>query len=119
MVGWSAKPPSELWLRNPWEEAVMIAGYHLSWTSYGSWLPNDPRGSCSHEIRTPLLDELGELHHGRKKIQPVGSVIRAFYQRAKPLLKHPVYTFSEDEILLLAEAFARVIDQRCYTCYGC
>jgi hypothetical protein len=25
----------------------MIAGYHLIWTAYGWWLPNDPRGSTS------------------------------------------------------------------------
>ena len=25
----------------------MIVGYHLIWTVYGYWLPNDPRGSWS------------------------------------------------------------------------
>ena len=60
----------------------MIAGYHLIWTVYGVWLPNDPRGSSSHEIRSSILEELGELHHGRKKIQPCSAIIREFYQKA-------------------------------------
>ena len=29
----------------------MVIGYHLIWTAYGWWLPNDPRGSTSHRIR--------------------------------------------------------------------
>ena len=42
----------------------MVVGYHLIWTAYGWWLPNDPRGSTSHEIRVEKIEELGELHHG-------------------------------------------------------
>ena len=38
----------------------MVAGYHLIWTVYGYWLPNDPRGSTSTEVRlstqTSLID---------------------------------------------------------------
>lgn len=51
--------------RNP-----IVIGYHLMWTLYGWWLPNDPRGSTSRQIRRDLIAELGELHFGRKKIQP-------------------------------------------------
>ena len=28
----------------------MVVGYHLLWTVYGWWLPNDPRGSMSKEV---------------------------------------------------------------------
>jgi hypothetical protein len=35
----------------------MVAGYHLIWTVYGYWLPNDPRGSTSREIRVELLQQ--------------------------------------------------------------
>jgi REP element-mobilizing transposase RayT len=97
----------------------MIAGYHLIWTIYGSWLPNDPRGSSSHEIRASPLEELGEIHFGRKKVQPCSKIIRKFYQEAKPKLKHEIMVFSDDEIALLAEAFAATITNRRYTCYGC
>ena len=97
----------------------MIAGYHLIWTAYGTWLPNDPRGSSSHEIRSPILEELGEIHHGRKKIQPCSKVIRKFYQEAKLKLKHEIIPFTEEEVLLIADSFASTIKRRGYTCYGC
>ena len=48
----------------------MVAAHHLLWTAYGWWLPNDPRGSMSRRIASIAIDELGELHYGRKKIQP-------------------------------------------------
>jgi hypothetical protein len=40
----------------------MVAAYHLIWTAYACWLPNDPRGSSSHELRVDNLSPLGELH---------------------------------------------------------
>ena len=76
----------------------MIVGYHLIWTAYGWWLPNDPRGSMSHAIATDLLAQLGDLHYGRKRIQPAGGEIREFYQRAKPLLKHELLTMDDDDV---------------------
>ena len=48
----------------------MVAGYHLIWTVYGYWLPNDPRGSTSSEVRIASIKALGPLHYGRKKQQP-------------------------------------------------
>ena len=53
----------------------MVAGYHLIWTVYGYWLPNDPRGSTSTEVRVEPIKELGEHHHGRKRDQPSSKVI--------------------------------------------
>jgi hypothetical protein len=50
----------------------IVIAHHIMWTLYGWWLPNDPRGSTSRVIRNDLLTELGELHLGRKKIQPAG-----------------------------------------------
>ena len=97
----------------------MIAGYHLIWTVYGSWLPNDPRGSSSQEIRADYLEELGALHYGRKKIQPSTSIIREFYERAKLKLKHDLILFTDEETQLVAQAFARTIEQHRYTCYAC
>ena len=38
----------------------MVAGFHLIWTAYGWWLPNDPRGSSSHEIRVERIADLGD-----------------------------------------------------------
>jgi hypothetical protein len=70
------------------EGLLVIAGYHLIWTAYGWWLPNDPRGSTSREIRRAELAPLGELHCGRKRLQPAGRLLAAFYDAARGLLKH-------------------------------
>ena len=97
----------------------MIIAHHLIWTAYGWWLPNDPRGSMSHYIQSDVIAQLGELHYGRKKVQPASGVIKEFYKQAEKLLKHDLLTFSSDEVEALGEAFARTIDTNRYTCYAC
>jgi REP element-mobilizing transposase RayT len=97
----------------------MVVGYHLIWTAYGWWLPNDPRGSSSHEIRVERIANLGELHYGRKAQQPSSREIRQFYREARQVLNHELLPFADDEILLLAASFAAVIRERGYTCYAC
>jgi REP element-mobilizing transposase RayT len=97
----------------------IVIAYHLVWTAYGWWLPNDPRGSTSRTIRRDVLAELGELHHGRKKVQPASRDIRAFYEQASALLKHPLLEFAAAEVQCIAAAFARVIREQKYTCYAC
>jgi hypothetical protein len=99
--------------------ASMVAAYHLMWSLYGCWLPNDPRGSSSHEMRNPVLVELGELHQGRKKVQPCRADLRAFYHKAEPLLMYPVLHIGEVELAVVAQAFATTIKCHRYTCYGC
>lgn len=74
----------------------MVAAYHLIWTVYGYWLPNDLRGSMSREVRCVNLAPLGEIHYGRKKIQPSGREIREFYEAARGLLKHELLIQTEN-----------------------
>jgi REP element-mobilizing transposase RayT len=97
----------------------LVIAYHLIWTAYGYWLPNDPRGSGSHTIRNDVLAELGELHYGRKRIQPAGREIREFYEQAVPLLMHPRLIFDEQCRDRIAVGFGEVIAAECYTCYAC
>lgn len=97
----------------------MVIAYHLIWVGYGWWLPNDPRGSMSNRVRNDFLKDLGELHFGRKRIQPRSFVIRDFYERAVDVLKHPLLTFGATELRTIAEAFAKTICDCGYTCYGC
>jgi REP element-mobilizing transposase RayT len=89
------------------------------WTLYGWWLPNDLRGSTSRVIRRDLVAELGELHFGRKQVQPAGKDIRAFYVQAAEVLKHALLAFSPDEFPSVAEAIGRAIIECNYTCYAC
>ncbi len=100
--------------RNP-----TVIAYHLVWTAYGTWLPNDPRGSGSHNVATPELAELGELHYGRRRVQPSPSTVRKFYKHAEPRLLFPVVRFGTHQIDLIAAAFSEVIVAHRYTSYAC
>jgi REP-associated tyrosine transposase len=97
----------------------LVIAHHLIWTAYGCWLPNDPRGSGSSTVRKDVLRELGELHYGRKKIQPAGCEVRRFYQQAPALLRHALLTFGEQDRQEIGIAFAEVIAAERYTCYAC
>src|SRR4051794_39870774 len=96
----------------------IVIAHHLIWTLYGWWLPNDPRGSCSHVLRNDLLRDLGELHYGRKRLQPASRDIRAFYDQVRPLLKHPLLDLSGNAIHSVARGFAEAIRAYGYTCYA-
>jgi REP element-mobilizing transposase RayT len=97
----------------------MVIGYHLIWTLYGWWLPNDPRGSTSERIRNDLISELGELHYGRKHVQPSSREIREFYLGAREKLRYPLLTFSPSDFHQVGGAFAETCKRHRYTCYAC
>ena len=97
----------------------IVIAHHLIWTAYGCWLPNDPRGSMSHCIASDVIAELGELHHGRRKVQPASRVIREFQQRAKEVLKFPLLKFAAEDFPTIAAGFAAAIAEHRYTCYAC
>jgi hypothetical protein len=64
------------------------------------------------------LKDLGELHFGRKRIQPPGREIRAFYESAEQLLKHELLTFDNRAVQVIADAVERCIKENGYTCYA-
>ncbi|MEM6506292.1 MAG: transposase [Planctomycetota bacterium] len=97
----------------------IVIAHHLIWTAYGTWLPNDPRGSGSHSVACDVLSELGELHYGRKRVQPAGWEIRQFYDLAYERLRFPVLPFGANEIQCIADAFGEACKAERYTCYAC
>jgi len=97
----------------------LVIAYHLVWTAYGCWLPNDPRGSTSHTIASDLIAELGELHFGRRKIQPSSRTVREFINRADEVLKYSILKFDTKATKQIADAFSETITQHRYTCYAC
>jgi REP element-mobilizing transposase RayT len=97
----------------------IVIAYHLIWTAYGYWLPNDPRGSMSKSIACDVIAELGKLHYGRKKIQPSARVIREFRERSKYVLKHPLLSFNNSDFAVVAEGISDAIRLNNYTCYAC
>ena len=97
----------------------MVIAYHLIWTAYGYWLPNDPRGSMSKTIASDVIADLGTLHFGRKKVQPSSREVREFRDRAKNALKYPLLDFKLAEFSAIAAGFADAIRRQNYTCYAC
>ncbi|MFG0251285.1 MAG: hypothetical protein ACF8NJ_00250, partial [Phycisphaerales bacterium JB038] len=97
----------------------LVIAHHLIWTVYGRWLPNDPRGSTSQLVASDRIAALGDLHFGRKAIQPTSRELREFYERAGEVLKHPLLEIRDSAVDLVASAFASVIEQERYACYAC
>ena len=98
---------------------MAVIAYHLIWTSYGTWLGNDPRGSGSHDVYTPVLAALGDVHYGRRKFQPKRHVVQEFYDQVEPRLQFPIIRFRPGQFIEIAAAFAESIRNRHYTCYAC
>jgi REP element-mobilizing transposase RayT len=97
----------------------VVIAHHLLSTAYGWWLPNDLRGSTSTCVACDVVAELGELHYGRKRVQPAGWEIRKFYRDAEKVLRHPLLLFGAEDVQVIAQAFADVIARERYTCYAC
>jgi REP element-mobilizing transposase RayT len=97
----------------------IIIANHLVLMGYGHWLPNDLRGSGSDEIRNDLLRELGEIHHGRKWIQPSRDELREFHRDAGPLLQQEVLWFDEGMRNAIAESFAATAAMFGYVVLAC
>ncbi|MBN2561081.1 MAG: transposase [Phycisphaerae bacterium] len=87
----------------------MILGFHLTWTTYGHWFPNDPRGSWSNEVWKPQLAKIRALDDSRKvfRPRPVSQArLQGFLQQARSRLKWDTVQLTKSEILVVAEAFA-------------
>lgn len=97
----------------------IVIAHDIMWTLYGWWLPNDPGGSTSRTTRDNWIAELGELHLGRKRIQPTSHDIRAFYKQATGQLKHFLLSFAPTEFPLAAASIGAAIAEFGLTCYAC
>ena len=87
----------------------MIIGFHLTWTTYGYWFPNDPRGSWSDEIWQPRLAELRKLDDERKVTRPrpvPGSDLHKFFDKARLTLTRNPVRLTQSEFAVVAGAFA-------------
>ena len=96
----------------------LVIAYHLIWTAYGWWLPNDPRGSGSVELRKDELNSLGEILPGRQYPQPPRDEVREFHREAKPLLQHERIWFNEAVREIIANAFAEAATRHGYTVWA-
>jgi REP element-mobilizing transposase RayT len=73
----------------------------------------------SHKIAQDKIAKLGAWHYGRKQIQPCGRIIEKFQEDAASILRYSLLKFEQNEFVHVADAFANIIAQECYTCYAC
>src|SRR5215208_2833087 len=97
-----------------------VLAYHLIFTTYGFWLPNDPRGSWSDFVRSWELLFFGKA----TKIDERHSVARRPHDRelrlaAKKALKHPPVKFSGRQALAVSKGFAKAIAESGYLILAC
>jgi hypothetical protein len=97
----------------------MIIASHLILHGYGHWFPNDPRGSGSSEIREEKFEDLGPIHFGRKKVQPVRGELKKFWREGEALLKHDLLWFDERVRQVIADSFAQLVHLVGYTVWAC
>ncbi|HUU11560.1 MAG TPA: hypothetical protein VM431_13620 [Phycisphaerae bacterium] len=89
----------------------MVIAYHAIFTTYGTWLPNDPRGSYSKAVYKEELRALGPVRYGRQSPQPGGGSLRRFWTTATPALSRPAFFITDASRPMIAEAFARPVQR--------
>lgn len=87
----------------------MVIAYHVIFTTYGTWLPNDPRGSYSKEVYNEQLRMLGAIRYGRQTPTPTRNDLIRFCTAAMPCLNRRPFFIDDSSRLIIASAFSRVV----------
>src|SRR5437870_5730021 len=87
-----------------------VQGYHVIFTAYGFWLPNDPRGSWSDCIRKWELVRFGPA----TRVTTRASLARKPHDRqlrmaAKKALSYPPVVFDGHQALSIGCGFGRMV----------
>lgn len=98
----------------------MIVGYHVIFSTYGFWLPNDPRGSWSNFVGSWELFRYGPA----TKTSVRHSVAHREHDRARRLeaksaLKYPPVEFNGLQARAVARGFARYVERTALPVWAC
>jgi REP element-mobilizing transposase RayT len=99
----------------------MVLAYHLIITSYGLWLPNDPRGSWSDFVRAWDLFLAGgpaTRTHERRSLARDPHDVRQRLE-VKKHLSHPEVRFSGVQARAIARGFASYIGRSKLVVHAC
>jgi len=89
----------------------MVIAYHVIFTTYGTWLPNDPRGSYSKKIYNEQLRMLGRIKYGRQDPAPAKNLLLKFWTAATPNLTHPPFFIGDNTRPIIAAGFKTVVQR--------
>ena len=98
----------------------MGIAYHVIFSTYGFWLPNDPRGSWSDFVGAWELVRFGKA----TKVTTTRSVAATDHDHrlrleAKTALEHPPVAFTGAQALAVGRGFARAVKESGYTVHAC
>ena len=98
----------------------MILGYHVVFTTYGFWLPNDPRGSWSDFVASWALFRHGPATKTDERIsvakKPHDSQAR---KEAKASLKYPPVEFDGNQARAVGDGIAAKVRKGKYVIWAC
>jgi len=87
----------------------VVIAYHSIFTTYGTWLPNDPRGSYSKEVYRTELRCLAPAQYGRQSPQPHRATLSHFWTAAQANMKYPPYFITPTTRAVIAGAFGEAL----------
>src|SRR4051812_18367005 len=97
-----------------------VIAYHLILTTYGFWLPNDPRGSWSEFVRAWELRGFGNATHTHSRRSfardPHDARLR---KKAKERLARPTVEFSGIQARAIARGFGEYVHKSGCTVFAC
>jgi REP element-mobilizing transposase RayT len=70
-------------------------------------------------MASDVIAELGELHYGRRKVQPTSAAMQDFHERSREVLQFQLLEFSPEEVDAIGAAFSESVGEERYTCYAC
>jgi REP-associated tyrosine transposase len=98
----------------------MVIASHVIFTTYGFWLPNDPRGSWSDWVRSWDLRRYGRATKTDERNSVAGRMHnQALRRQAKLSLKFPPVRFNGLQALSIAAGFRRAMDESGYRVLAC
>ena len=98
----------------------MVYGYHVIFSAYGFWLPNDPRGSWSDFVGAWELFRFGRATKTDSRVS-VASRSHDRDQRlaTKEAMKHRAVEFNVEQAQAIARGFAESIRKGGVTIWAC
>ena len=97
-----------------------IRAFHAIITTYGFWLPNDPRGSWSDWVRQWELLPWGKATKVTTRQSLAGRPHdHQLRQQAKTALRYPPVSFSGQQARAVAMGFKRAVAESRYVVYAC
>ena len=97
----------------------MIIAYHTVFSTYGTWLPNDPRGSYSKAVYDDELRALGAVRYGRQDPQPDRNTLRRFWTASRGTTKRRPFFIDDSTRGIVARGFSRTVEQLGLTVRAC